>query len=187
MRIPINLASKPFRRDRAIVAGSGAVGVLLLASLGILTSIAMADRKQLAGVRADVDHLNAQLRKETADQQQFDATLRRPENAEVLERSIFLNALLVRKGISWTKIFYDLEKALPHNIRIIQIHPTVDAQDRVALDMQFGSEAPTAMSDLLKSFAEAPFSHADLKIIQSPTQSEPLWRYRVSVEYAQKL
>jgi type IV pilus assembly protein PilN len=187
MRIPINLASQPFRRDRAILAGSAAVGVFLLVSLGVLTSLVVADRKQYAGVRADVDHLTTQLRKETADQQQLEGVLRRPENAEVLDRSLFLNALLVRKGISWTKIFSDLEKALPHNIRIVQIHPTVDAQDRVSLDMQFGSEAPTAMSDLLKSFADAPFSHADLKLIQAPNQSEPLWRYRVSVEYAQKL
>ena len=56
--------------------------------------------------------------------------LRKPENAEVLERSVFLNALLVRKGISWTRIFADLEKVLPHNVRIIQIHPSVDAQNR---------------------------------------------------------
>ena len=49
----------------------------------------------------------------TAEQAQLDAVLRKPENAEVLERSVFLNALLVRKGISWTRIFADLEKVLP--------------------------------------------------------------------------
>src|SRR5262245_45838478 len=105
MRIPINLASQPFRRDRALIVGSTAVGVLLVVSFGILISLIMADRKQLAGIRGDIDRLNAQIRRESAEQQQLEAVLRRPENAEVLERSVFLNALLFRKSISWTKIF----------------------------------------------------------------------------------
>lgn len=188
MRIPINLASQPFRRDRAILAASAAVGVLLAATLAVLISMAMADRKQLAGVRAEINRLNGQIQRGTAEQQQLETVLRRPENAEVLERSIFLNTLLRRKGISWTKIFADLEKTLPHNVRIIQIHPTVDAEGRITLDMQLGSEAVTPMITLFKAFGESPyFSHADPKSQQPPTQSEPLWRYRVSVEYAQKL
>ena len=188
MRIPINLASQPFRRDRAILAGSAAVGVLLVASLAVLVSLAMADRTQLAGVRAEIARLEAHMQRESAEQQQLEAVLRRPENAEVLERSIFLNTLLRRKGISWTKIFADLEQTLPHNVRIIQIHPTVDSEGRITLDMQLGSEAVTPMITLFKAFAESPyFSHADPKNQQPPTQAEPLWRYRVSVEYAQKL
>ena len=47
------------------------------------------------------------------EQARQDAILRQPENAEVLERSLFLNALLYRKGISWTRIFADLEKSFP--------------------------------------------------------------------------
>ena len=62
------------------------------------------------------------------EQAELDAVLRKPENAEVLERSVFLNTLLLRKGISWTRILADLEKTMPHNVRIIQIHPSVDAE-----------------------------------------------------------
>ena len=38
--------------------------------------------------------------------------LRQPQNAEVLDRSVFLNDLLMRKGVSWTRIFSDLENVL---------------------------------------------------------------------------
>ena len=41
----------------------------------------------------------------------------------MLERSVFLNALLYRKGISWTRIFADLEKVVPHNVRIMSDPP----------------------------------------------------------------
>jgi type IV pilus assembly protein PilN len=187
MKIPINLASQPFRRDRALLAASIAVSTLLVVTLGVLVSLAMADDRQMAETRAELARLNARQRTLAAEQAQMDAVLRKPENAEVLERSVFLNDLLARKGISWTRIFADLEKVLPHNVRIIQIHPTVDAQNRVILDMQVGSESPEPVVKLLVTMAREPFGKPDLKLLQPPTQAEPLYRYRLSVEYAQKL
>lgn len=187
MRIPINLASQPFRRDRAMLAASIAVSLLLAVTLGVLITLAMADDRQMADTRADIAQLQARLQKLNGEQAQFDTILRKPENAEVLDRSVFLNDLLSRKGISWTRIFADLEKALPHNVRIIQIHPVVDARNRVTLDMQVGSESPEPVIKLLQTMTQAPFGRPDLKLQQTPTQAEPLYRYRLSVDYAQKL
>jgi type IV pilus assembly protein PilN len=187
MKIPINLASQPFRRDRAMMAGSIAVTVLLCVTLAVLVSLAMADRAQLADVRGDVDRLNRSIRRASAEQSQQDAVLRRPENAEVLEHSVFFNDLLRRKGISWTRIFGDLEKAVPYNVRVVQIHPTVDAQSRIVLDMQIAAESPEPVIELLRTMSQSPFGNPELKLMQAPSQSEPLYRYRVSVEYAQKL
>src|SRR6202049_4880726 len=103
MKIPINLASQPFRRDRALLVASVAVSLLLVGTLGALISLILLDRTQLADVRHDVDQLNRQIRKVATDQAGLNAVLRRPENTEVLERSVLLNDLLYRKGISWTR------------------------------------------------------------------------------------
>jgi Tfp pilus assembly protein PilN len=187
MKIPINLASQPFRRDRALLAGSIAVSVLLAITLGVLVSLAVADHRQMADTRAEIARLNARVRALTAEQAQVDSVLSKPENAEVLEGTAFLNDLLARKGISWTRVFADLEKVLPHNVRIIQIRPTVDAQNRVMLDMQVGSESPEPVIKLLQTMTQAPFGRPQLNLQQTPTQAEPLYRYRVSVGYAQKL
>ena len=188
MRIPINLASQPFRRDRAMLAASIAVTLLLTVTLGVLISLALADRTQMADTRAEVDRLNARLASLSREQAQLDAVLRKPENAEVLERSVFLNALLLRKGISWTQIFADLEKTLPYNVRVIQIHPAVDANDQVKLDMTVGSEQPGPLIEMFKAFNQSPkFGDAEIKLNQPPTQSEPLFRCRFIVPYAQKL
>ena len=51
MKIPINLASQPFRRDRAMLVASVVVGLLLAASLSALITLANADSAQLADVR----------------------------------------------------------------------------------------------------------------------------------------
>ncbi len=187
MKIPINLASQPFRRDRALLAASVAVSMLLTVTLGVLITLAMADERQLKDTRADIARQNTRLASLSAEQAKLDAILQKPENALVLYQSVFLNDLLLRKGISWTRIFADLEKALPHNVRIIQIHPTVDSRNHVTLDMQVGSESPEPVIKLLQTMTQAPFGKPDLKLQQTPTQAEPLYRYRVSVEYAQKL
>jgi len=187
MKIPINLASQPFRRDRAMLVASIGVCVLLAATLGVLISLAMADRTQLAGVRRDISRLNADIRKVAAEQSKMDSVLRKPENAEVLERSVFINSVLARKGLSWTRIFSDLEKLVPYNVRIIQIHPIMDAQDRVSLDMTVATETPAPAVTLLQLLENAPFSRPDIHLIQKPTQAEPIFKYRVSVDYAQKL
>jgi type IV pilus assembly protein PilN len=188
MKIPINLASQPFRHDRAMLVVSIALSLVLVGTMSALVSLFLTDRAQLADVRAEISNLNAKIRSTAADQAQLDAVLRKPENAEVFERSVFLNSLLVRKGISWTQIFADLEETLPHNLRILQIHPSVDVGDRITLDVQFGAESPAPMVELLQKMGESElFSHPEIKSQQAPTQSEPLWRYRVSVDYAQKL
>src|SRR5512140_967982 len=87
MKIPINLASQPFRRDRAMLAASIAVTVLLIGTLGVLISLTLADRTQMADVRSDIARLNSRIRAVNKEQAQLDVVLRKPENAEVLERS----------------------------------------------------------------------------------------------------
>ena len=41
------------------------------------------------------------------------STIQAPRTAEILDRTAFLNELLVRKGVSWTRTFLDLEQVLP--------------------------------------------------------------------------
>jgi len=188
MKIPINLASQPFRRDRAMLAASIAVSLMLVGTLGVLISLIMTDRALLADVRSDVDGLNRQIRAATAEQERLDGVLRKPENAEVLERSVFLNSLLYRKGISWTRIFADLEKTIPYNVKVLAIRPSVNAQNQVMLDMTVGADSPEPVIQLYKTLEESPLfgsvmEHSSLP----PTQSDPLYRYRITVIYAQKL
>jgi type IV pilus assembly protein PilN len=188
MKIPINLASQPFRRDRAMLAGSIAVSLMLVGTLGALIALIMQDRTLLADVRSDVDRLNRQIRAATVEQGRLDAVLRKPENAEVLERSVFLNALLYRKGISWTRIFADLEKTVPWNVKVLAIRPSVNSQNQVLLDMTVGSDSPEPVIQFYRALEESPLfgsvvGHSSLP----PTQSDPLYRYRMTVIYAQKL
>jgi hypothetical protein len=188
MRIPINLASQPFRRDRAMLVASVAVAVVLAGTLWALLSLAKADNLQLVDVKREVSRLNDQVRRATAEQAQLDSVLRKPQNAQVLEQSIFLNALLKRKAISWTRIFADLEKVVPYNVRVIQIRPSVSAQDQVSLDMLVGSDTGPPVIEFLKALQnDHLFSYSDVKTLQPPTEADKFYKCRMSVDYAQKL
>jgi len=188
MRIPVNLASQPFRRDRAMLVASIAVSVLLVGTLGVLISIAMADNAQLADLRKSVSRTRAQIAAANSQQQNLDGILRQPQNAEVLERSVFLNTLLYRKGISWTKILNDLEKTMPPKVKVLNIRPFVTGRNQITLDMMVGAESGDAVIDLYRNLEKSDlFGAVTPSSIMPPSQSEPLYRYRFTVNYAQKL
>ena len=189
IQVPINLASEPFRRDRPVLVASAAASVLLAILLAFQVKAIVSARHQAADIRHNIDRLNRQLRTIGTEQAKLNATLRLPENAEVLERSIFLNTLIDRKAISWTKIFSDLEKVMPYNVRLVSVRlPEVDAQNEVLLDMVVGSKDVTPVLQLLRRLEESPqFGPPEVPNSLPPSQTDPYFRYHVSVRYAQKL
>ena len=189
MRIPINLATEPFRRDRGVVAAYGAGCAALLVLLCALAYSIVTERDRQADLRAAVERLSAETRALDAEQTKLDAVLRAPENAVVLERSYLLNTLVARKSVSWTRIFADLEEVMPSDVRLIQVRlPQIDSQNQVLLDMVVGAQSPGPVIELLKKLQESPrFGPSTVHNSVPPTDNDPLYRYRVSVNYAQKL
>lgn len=188
MRYPVNLASEPFRRDRPVLVASTVVGVLLVGLLAMLVALAVFERSEAAETRQAIDRFQAELRAMAAEQAELEATLRRPENADALDLVVFVNSLLYRKGISWTRIFSDLEGVLPHNVRLISVRPQVNTRSEILLDMVVGAQTPGPVIEMLKRMEDSPvFSFTAVHSVLPPAQTEPLYRYRVSVNYAQKL
>jgi type IV pilus assembly protein PilN len=190
----INLASQPFRRERAQNAVWAGVCVALLCSLFVLTTLILGERKQAAGLRHTIETERAELQHLQRQGAQFSAVLAKPENSDVFARSIFLNELIARRAISWTVVFRDLEKTLPPNMRLIGVRlpqmagTDMSGTDRVRLDMILGAERPEALIELLKRLAGSDlFGSAQVIGQQPPTQNDPQYKYSVSVTYAQKL
>ena len=189
MRIPINLASDPFRRDRPLLLATAFGAIVLGLVFVILLSLIVTGRSRMGDTRARVTQLTRELAAIATEQARMDATLRQPINASILERSLLLNTLVERKSVSWTKIFADLEAVLPPNVRIIQVRlPQIDSANQVLLDMVVGSQSPEPVITFLKQLQASPrFGPATVHNSVPPTDNEPLYRYRVSVNYGQKL
>ena len=189
IRVPINLASQPFRRDRPALVGLTAVAVAATLLLVFQVARIVSERHQAADMLVTIDRLSAQVRTIDAEQAKLNATLRRPENAVVLERSVFLNELIDRKAISWTKIFADLEKVMPYNVRLVSVRlPDVDSRNEVLLDMFVGAKEVPPVLEFLKRLEASPqFGPTSVINSSPPSQTDPLFRFHVTVRYAQKL
>lgn len=193
-RNAINLASQPFRRERAQNAVFALICAGLLCSLLVLVTLILHARAQAAGLRRVIDSETATLRGFEREQRQFSAVLAKPENADVFSTSVFLNELIARRAVSWTRVFKDLETVMPTDMRLMGIRlPQVAAGDasganRVELDMMVGTLRPEAVIELLKHLQESSlFGPAQVIYQQPPTQNDPLYKYHVTVAYAQKL
>ena len=188
MKIGLNLASEPFRRNRPVLVGWSAGMALLTLSLIAFIWIAISDRGVIRRDQQMGQRLTGDLAKLKSEQRKYEAEVRKPENAEVLERSVFLNQLLLRKGIGWTRIFADLEKTLPPNVRITQIRPQVNSNNQIFLEMTVAADSPEPMIAFVSKLEQSDvFGSANVTTYQAPSQTDPLYRYRLSVNYAQKL
>lgn len=190
----INLATAPFRRERAQNAGLALICFVLTCSLLVLISLILHARAQAADLRRIIDRENTQLRRVQQDESKFATVLGKPDNADVFSKSVFLNELIARRGVSWTQVFKDLGTVMPSNVRLIGIRlPQVAAEEgngvnHVQLDMIVGTDRPDAVIDLLKKLQESTlFGAAQVMNQQPPSQNDPFYKYRVTVAYAQKL
>ncbi|MBV9300700.1 MAG: hypothetical protein JOY62_09415 [Acidobacteriaceae bacterium] len=190
----INLASEPFRRERAQTAVLASICLALACSFLVLIGLILHGRSQASDIRRQIDQEQAQLRRLQRDQTQFSSILGRPDNADVFARSVFLNQLIARRAISWTHVFKDLETVMPSDMRLEAVRlpqiatEDIGSVDHVELDMVVGTRRPDAVIALLKRLEEsALFGAAAVVNQQPPTQNDPLYRYRVTVAYAQKL
>jgi Tfp pilus assembly protein PilN len=188
MRIPINLAHEPFRQNRRLLVGSTIAGLLLIASLVFLMSLSAAERRETRDTQAILSRVNRQLTAIRAEQAKLDTQMRRPGNEVALDRIVLLNELIKLKATSWTKIFSDLEKVVPPNVRILSIRPSINSRDEVFLDMQVAADGPEQFIAFVKELEGSDvFGSTAISGITPPSQTDAFYRYRLSVNYAQKL
>jgi type IV pilus assembly protein PilN len=145
MRIRVNLASHPFvelrpffLRLRLFMAALAVVAVGLLIGIHILNG-------KLAKARAQMDTLQAATQRAQNEKAANESKMRQPENAAVLTRAHFLNALFLRKSFSWTAVMMDLETVLPSGVQITAIEPQIAADGDVTIRMRVGGDRDRAI------------------------------------------
>jgi len=192
--LELNIASRPFRRERAQMTGALLAGALLLGSLLALGILILHSRAAVADLRLKIATDSQQLQALQVLQGRFGAVLSKPENTEVFSNSVFLNQLIARRGLSWSRIFGDMEVVLPTDVRLLGVRlPQVAEQDaegvnHVQLDMVVGTLKPESFAGLLRRLQQASnFGAASVVTQTPPTQNDLYYKYRLTVAYAQKL
>lgn len=188
MKVPVNLAREPFRHDRPVLVGSALAALILLAALSFFVSQAVTVRRQARDTQVVLDRIDRQLAETRREQAKLDTQMRQPVNEVALDRIVMLNEIIKLKATSWTKIFSDLEKVLPPDVRVLSIRPAINSRDEVFLDMQVAANAPEQIIGfILKLEGSDAFGSTAVSVITPPSQTDNFYRYRLSVSYAQKL
>jgi len=76
--------------------------------------------------------------------------MHQPDNAAVLERAHFLNALFLRKSFSWTAVMMDLERVLPSGVQVTSIEPQVNPDGSVVIRLRVAGDRGRAV-DLVRN------------------------------------
>jgi type IV pilus assembly protein PilN len=141
MRLDINLASQPYEDARQFwMRWGSALGAVALLTLVLLTLTitgwfnARRDHATIADERAKI----ADRDRIRANAEEF---LNRPENRNTRDQSIFLNEMIERKSLSWTRVLEDLEKVMPPRVHLQSIHPELNEENQLELKMEIAGDS----------------------------------------------
>ena len=145
MKISLNLATRPFvelrpffLRLRIVMASLAVVAVALAVTAHVLQKKVDAQQAQLNAVKAQTQGVQQ-------ERQRSEARMRQPQNAEVLDRAHFLNALFLHKSFSWTAVMMDLETVLPVGVQVTSIEPQVSGDGSVGIRLRVGGDRDRAV------------------------------------------
>lgn len=186
MRLNINLATQPYEDARRFTAvWTGILGALLLSAivLSVLVAKRWHDYRQVARAISVEERVLQDL---DAKQAQDLAILNRSENQDVREKSRFLNQLILRKEVSWTRIFINLEKMMPPHLRVLSVQPSV-VENQIIISMQLGGDSRDRAAELVRRMEKSKtFRNAQVvseSDSQAATGQQDLMRFAVRAEY----
>jgi type IV pilus assembly protein PilN len=126
MKIAINLATRPFADLGPILKRLQiAMAVFAMLSIGFGIGLHYLHSKAEAA-RARERAVDAQITKINQERQGYQAMMRQPDNALVLQEANNLNALFDQKAFSWTLAMEDLETVLPGGVQVTTLEPVRD-------------------------------------------------------------
>jgi len=189
MRLKINLATQPYEDARQFLAQWVAIlGVLFV--IAVVLSYAVITRWQTYRVMSGNLAREKQILADLENKQRQDvAILNKPENMDVRERSEYLNNLILRKEVSWTKIFTDLEKMMPAHLRVLSVQPTVQ-EGQIVVNMQLGGDSRDRAAELVRRMEKSTVFRAAYITTEvdgqtgqgGPSQGDPM-RFQLTAEY----
>lgn len=183
MKFTVNLARRPAENLRRAWVVWGSMLAVLSAILFVLATGAIVgawNNRRVHRQVSEVEHRMAPLRNR---EQILDRQFQDPGVRAALSRSQYLNGLIDRKTVSWTRLFERLEKLMPNDLQLISIRPEQKAGSS-GIDMIVGSTSLQPAIDFVSRLESAPdFSSAQVVREGRKTGSDqPETQVRVEIE-----
>lgn len=134
LRVPLNLASRPFFNNRKFYAASLVLGLafVILSAANLL--LYLAHRSQSLRLNRELADQTAAAGRLEREQQEIWARLQRPETEDFLNLVDYLNPLIAQRTFSWTRFLNRLEDLVPHRLQIVAITPRI-AESEIVVEI----------------------------------------------------
>jgi len=169
-RFDLNLSTQPFPAYRLVNVALFVVFVLLLVvsvwqAYGFVQFSAMARdiRDNERNIRAEAESLGSHVAS-------LNSTLDRPEASAKLSEIGFLNGLIARKDLSWTRLFANLEEMVPDNVHLVGLKPDITQNGAVTLHLDVVGRSIADVSRFIEALEKSPEFE---NVVVSVEQKEP--------------
>jgi Tfp pilus assembly protein PilN len=159
----LNLAKRPFS-NRALpwMLTAITISISLIAFFLIVRATGQANAQAYA-VQNDINSLNQQEQAFRKQAQEVERSL----TAEQLQTLTAAHELVDRKRFSWSRLFADLEAALPGTVRVKRISvrdvAARNEQTLAELDLTVVSKTPTTITEMISDMDRAGIFQAQLR------------------------
>ena len=129
----LNLSTQPFPAYRFKTIALVLV-LIVLAAISVVQARGFVRFSNLANsIRAEEQENRVEAQALEKHVAELESRLDRPESAAKLREINFLNHLILRKNLSWTKLFRILEEMVPENVHLTTLVPAVGENGEVTL------------------------------------------------------
>jgi type IV pilus assembly protein PilN len=136
MKITLNLASQPYVDLRSVLKRLRMIMLVLFLIAIPLFLLLKSEQKKAQTATARVDAMQNTVQRLQLQQQSYQALMRQPQNAAVLNESSYLNGLFRRKAFSWTATMTDLETVLPEGVQVLSLDPAITKSGQVEIHLR---------------------------------------------------
>jgi len=161
----LNLSTQPFPAYR--LANIALVFVLaLLAVLSVWQASGyIRYSKMVRSIQPDEQETRIDAEALSKRVAELESRLDKPESAAKLAEIEFLNHLILRKSLSWTRLVAVLEQLLPDNVHLTSLAPDIGKDGSVSLRLAVRARTIADVKEFLQRIEKSPmFASLDFKV-----------------------
>ncbi len=152
----LNLSTRPFPAYRLVnVALAIILAVLLVLSVWQATGFARYSRLARLIRSGEIE---ARVEAETLGKRaaELESPLDRPEATAKLNEIGFLNRLIARKSLSWTRLLADLEEMVPNTVHLVSLTPSFGSPGGITLQIDLQGKSIGDDSEFIHRLEKSP-------------------------------
>jgi hypothetical protein len=152
----LNLSTRPFPAYR-LVNILLALGFVVLVVVSVVQATGFLRFTRLTrSIR--LSEIDLRVEAETLGKQvaELESRLDRPEATAKLNEIGFLNRLIARKNLSWTRLFANLEDMVPNNVHLVSLTPNFGSTGGITLSIDLEARSIADASQFIHRLEKSP-------------------------------